>query len=170
MPRRKIQLTLEEEEEFHRRRREKKAEHQRRYHQNAKIANNFPTTSCGRNDVVDKTIHNNHIIEHQFIHTSGTISNNRVIELDDEIIGESITNTTPIHQQSHTIYQSHYRSRRRQLHRLNINRMLIDNINEYYIGSMDVSCIHCNQNILKLKKYQIREIHFMIVVIMERYI
>jgi len=152
MPRRKIQLTLEEEEEFHRRRREKKAEHQRRYHQIAKIANNLPTTSCGRNYVVDKTIHNNHIIEHQFIHTSGTISNNRVIELDDEIIGESITNTTPIHQQSHTNYQSHYRSRRRQLHRLNINRMLIDNINEYYIGSMDVSCIHCNAKHFEAEK------------------
>jgi len=45
---------------------------------------------------------NNHIIEHQFIRTSGTISNNRVIELDKEIIGESIINTTLVRQQSHT--------------------------------------------------------------------
>jgi len=30
--------------------------------------------------------------------------------------------------------------------------MLIDNINEYYIGSMDVSCIHCNAKHFEAEK------------------
>jgi len=64
--------------------------------------------------------------------------------LNEDIIGENLTNIIPVRQQRHADYQSHYRSRRRQLHHLDINRMLIDDINEYYIGSMDVSCTHCN--------------------------
>jgi len=73
--------------------------------------------------------------------TSDSIHDNRVIELIEQIIGESLTNIS-VRQQWHADYQSRYRSRKRQLYCLDINR--IDDINEYYIGSMDVFCIHCN--------------------------
>jgi len=162
MPRRKIERTLEEEEEFQQQRREKRAEYQRRHRQITKLTNNISKKRNFKNYAIDigGTIYNNQIIElndeigenslnvplihQQIICTSDSIPNNRIIELNEDIIGENLTNIIPVCQHRHADYQSHYRSRRRQLHHLDINKMLIDDINEYYIGSMDVSCIHCN--------------------------
>jgi len=159
MPRRKVERSLKEEEEFQRRRREKKAENQRRHRQIVKITNNTQKTWNFKNYVVgiSGTINNNQIIEinneigesssnvplvhQQIVCTSDSIHDNRIIELNEQIIGESLTNIS-VRQQRHADYQSRYRSRKKQLYRLDINR--IDDINEYYIGSMDVFCIHCN--------------------------
>jgi len=163
MPRRKIERTLEEQEEFQQRRREKRAEYQR-HRQIIKLTNNISKKSNFRNYAIDiaGTIYNKQIIElndeigenslnvplihQQIICTSDSIPNNRIIELNEDmkIIGENLTNIIPVCQQHHADYQSYYRSQRRQLHHLDINRILIDDINEYYIGSMDISCTHCN--------------------------
>jgi len=158
MPRRKVERSLKEEEEFQRRRREKKAENQRCHRQIVKITNNIQKTWNFKNYVVgvSGTINNNQIIEinneigesssnvflvhQQIVCTSDSIHDNRVIELNEQIIGESLTNIS-VRQQQHADYQSRYRSRKKQYH-LDINR--IDDINEYYIGSMDVFYIHCN--------------------------
>jgi len=83
---------------------------------------------------------------HQQITCTGRIRNDRVIEVNEEIIEEGSANIIPIYQQNYAEYLSHYRSQKKQQQpRLNIsNTILIDDINEYYIGSMDVSCVHCN--------------------------
>jgi len=54
------------------------------------------------------------------------------------------TNVAPLYQNC-AENQSRYRSRQKNQPRLiNDNTLLISNVVEYYIGSMDVSCVHCN--------------------------
>lgn len=123
MPIRKINRTLEEEEVFQQRRLERNMENQRRRRQTTTEITNQITCN---------------------IYMTGTIHNNRIIELNNEIIGENSVNNTPLDRQR-TEYQFHFKSRRKQQSYLNINSaMSINEIVEYYIGSMDVHCIHCN--------------------------
>lgn len=64
--------------------------------------------------------------------------------MSNDTVGENSVNTRPLYQQ-HTEYQSHYRSQKKDHPCLNINSTtLIDEVIEYYIGSMNVSCVHCN--------------------------
>jgi len=71
---------------------------------------------------------------HQQINCTGRIHNDRVIEVNEEIIEER--NIIPIYQQNYAEYLSHYRSQKKQQSSLNIIvTILIDDINEYYIGS-----------------------------------
>jgi len=93
MPRRKIQRTIEEEEEFQRRRCERKAENQHRRHQIAKIINNIPKSVNDKNHIIciagtidNRIIELNDNVEEQVVCTSGTIRDNRVMKLDNEII------------------------------------------------------------------------------------
>jgi len=123
MPRYKIKRSFEEEEEFQRQRHKRKADNQRQRNEIIKIRNNSnPTIS----------------------HVHGTICSNHVINLSNKISGGSSTNVTTVCHQ-HAEYQSCYRSHNRKQPQLNINNtMSINNIVEYYIGSMDVFCTHCN--------------------------
>jgi len=75
--------TLEEEKEFQQRHREKRAEYQRRHRQIIKLTNNISKESHFRNYAVG---------------IAGTIHNNQIIELNDEI-GENSLNVPLIHQQ-----------------------------------------------------------------------
>ncbi|KYM96549.1 ATP-dependent DNA helicase PIF1 [Cyphomyrmex costatus] len=123
MPRRKIQRSFEEEKEFQQQRRKRKADNQRQ-----------------RNEII-RNLNNPRPIT---IDVQGTIHDNRIINISDEINGEFSTNiTTAYYQQAE--YQSYYRSRKRNKPYLNINSTIsIKDLTEYYIGSMDVLCIHCN--------------------------
>jgi len=83
---------------------------------------------------VNQTIHN----------ISGTIHNDRIIELNNDIIVENSANTTPLNQQR-TEYQFYFKSRRKQQHCLNISSTTsINEIVENYIGPMDVFCTYCH--------------------------
>jgi len=65
--------------------------------------------------------------------------------LDEEIIGQSFRNIISVCQQRFAECQSRYRSRQKnQLCLTNDNTLLINNVVEYYIGSMDIICVHCN--------------------------
>lgn len=130
MPRRKKQHTLEEEEEFQQQQRKRNAENQHRRHHNATKIKNIQKSINYRNHITCVT---------------GTIHHNRVIELDKEITGESSRNTVPICQKNFIEYQSHYRLRKKNLHPVNYSStMSVNDVIEYYIGAMDVNCIHCN--------------------------
>jgi len=83
---------------------------------------------------VNQTIHN----------ISGTIHNNRIIELNNNIIVENSANTIPLNQQR-AEYQFYFKSRRKQQHCLNVSSTTsINEIVENYIGPMDVFCIYCH--------------------------
>jgi len=152
MPKRKVQRTLEEEKEFHRQRCERKAENQRRRRQITKtIANTSKTTKKVNNTIIyvtDKIEENPSTSAHQVITVTGVIHDNRVIKVNNDIIEINSTiskqdsiSTTVLRAE----YQSQYRSRKKNQTRLNINSMMsIDNVAEFYIGSMNVSCVHCN--------------------------
>jgi len=71
------------------------------------------------------TIHDNRITElneensldvtlHQQITCTGRIRNDRVIEVNEEIIEEGSANIIPIYQQNYAKYLSHYRSQKKQ--------------------------------------------------------
>lgn len=95
MPKQKIQRTLKEEKEFQQRRNEKRAENQRRRHQIAKLSNNIP-----------KSInYKDHIIC-----IAGTIRDNRIIELDEELSGQNSGNTVSIYQRCSAEYLFRHRS------------------------------------------------------------
>lgn len=121
MPRRKINRTLEEEEQFQQQRLERKRENQRRRHEIAQTAT-IQTTVC----------------------MTGTIYNNSTIELNNDIVGENSANNILLNQQC-IEYQLHFRSRRIRHSCLNVSSTTpINEIVEYYIGSMDIVCSHCN--------------------------
>jgi len=131
MPKRKVKRSVEEEEQFRQQRLERNAENQRRRRQNAKTI----ITNIVSSKTIDQRNHG--------ICITGNIHDKRIIELNNEIVGENSTNIIPLYQQR-AKYQSSYRSQKKQP-RLNIdNTTLIGDIVEYYIGSMDVNCIHCN--------------------------
>jgi len=74
---------------------------------------------------------------------NNTMHSSCKINLSNEINGESSVNVTTICHQ--LVYQSNYRARKKGQPYLNINNSLsINDTVEYYIGSMDVLCIHCN--------------------------
>lgn len=61
----------------------------------------------------------------------------------NQIAENSVNNT--LMNQRRTEYQVQvYRSRQRKQPLLNINTIALKDVVEYYIGSMDVTCIHCN--------------------------
>jgi hypothetical protein len=128
MPRRKINRTLEEEEEFQQRRRERNMENQRR---RQKTIKQTPYSVCMTGTY---TIHNTH-----------------VIELNNETIGENSRNNLSLDQ--HAGYRFNFKSRRKQQLCLNIsNATSINEIVEYYIGPMEVSCIHCHAKHFTVEK------------------
>jgi len=163
MPKRKIQRTLEEEEEFQRQRRERKAVNQHHRHQIAKISNNtlksityknnsicVAGTICGNrikelNDNVEEHSSDNILLHQQVACTSQTIHDNRIMESDEEIIGQNSESIISIYKQRFVENQSRYRSRQKNQPRLNIsNTISVNDVTEYYIGPMDVYCVHCN--------------------------
>jgi len=84
MPKRKIKRTLEEEEKFKQQRRERNAENQRRRRHNAKTLRNMSKS-------IDINI-STHCID-------GTICDNRIIELNDNV-EDNLTNNILLQQQS----------------------------------------------------------------------
>jgi len=72
-------------------------------------------------------------------------SNSNNFDNNSEIVDQE--QNTLLLNRKHVECQYRYLSRIKNQPRLNINNAtLINEINEYYIGSMDVSCIHCNAN------------------------
>jgi len=151
MPKRKVQRTLEEEKEFHRQSCERKAENQCLRRQISKtIANKLKTTKKINNTIIyvtDKIEESSSTSAHQVITVTGVIHDNREIKINNDIIENNSTiskqdsiSTTVLRAE----YQSRYRSRKKNQTHLNINSMSIDNVAEFYIGSMNVSCVHCN--------------------------
>jgi len=126
MPRRKINRTLEEEKIFKKQRLERNMENQRHRRQIMKTSSNV---------ILPKTI--NQTIQN----ISGTIRNDRIIELNNDIIVENSISLN--HQRAE--YQFNFKSRRRQQHCLNISSTTsINEIVENYIGPMDVFCTYCH--------------------------
>jgi len=89
----------------------------------------------------------------QTIHSIfGTIHNDRIIELNNDIIVENSANTILLNQQS-AEYQFYFKSRRKQQHCLNISSTTsINEIVENYIGPMDVFCTYCHPKHFTAKK------------------
>jgi len=72
-----------------------------------------------------------------------TSNDNRVIELDWEIEENPLSVRSTL--QSSVEYQTRYRLRQKKQPRLNnISTISLTDVIEYYIGPMDVYCIHCN--------------------------
>ena len=96
--------------------------------------------------MIDAVVKNNKLVKNssnisnqQIICIVGTSNNNRtVIEMDGEI-EENSSIVIPVER------QTRYRSRQKKQPRLNnINTISLNDVTEYYIGPMDVYCIHCN--------------------------
>lgn len=77
-------------------------------------------------------------------------TNNPNIELNNCNVA-NCSNNLLINQQ-HMEYQVRYRSRIKKQPLLNINSTTLKNVVEYYIGSMDVTCIHCNAKYFAAEK------------------
>lgn len=148
MPRRRIKRTLEEEEEFQQWRREKRNENQRRRRQIEKENNITKMINC-RNRVIE---FNNEAREENinFANDNNPQTNNPNIELNNCNVA-NCSNNLLINQQ-HMEYQVRYRSRIKKQPLLNINNTTLKNVVEYYIGSMDVICIHCNAKYFAAEK------------------
>lgn len=136
MSRRRIQRTAEEEEEFQQRCREKRNENQRRRRQIEKEINTIKT-NIFRNHIIEL---NNEVEEE---HIAASSNDNYNIEFRNQNVENFLNIVT--RKQRRAEKQINYRSRKRQQPLININSTnALKNVIEYYIGSMDVICIHCN--------------------------